>query len=437
MLRAGEDSVAVDYWDTAQQHASVLYRLKKATMSMLNCTTGGGPAPVGRDGIQFQPCLEVPLMQEGEELQKRLDFNIHGSVYCDCALTSVTASFESLGDADGDTETVTFDPAANVRGYSLESETQPLEGKALDTLFDISGLSAGRYRFTLTATSVEQTEPVTLYSAECAIVKTDRLLLTQNKFDDNYFEALKFFDGDTDKFIFHYSLKDTRSIATENDWRETYIVESSLGRVNLAAVPYFELANYYLENTYVRVNTISAKTGKETEGRVTRLEKLISKEYTYVPRFQSNMQYVSHHTLGTAIDVNDDLYPNKNIITNHELIGDDVKNHLVYNGIQTDEDGLQYYDFTYDGTYSGKFARVPKTIINYLLYELAFFRAGFQWGYYYETACDAMHFTLSEMDINRHMHSDIGLRKIYEYIDNSVSLDTFQTNAADAATPED
>jgi len=436
MLRQGEESASVDYWDTAQQHASSLYRLKKATMAMLTCATGGGPAPVGRDGIQFQPCLEVPLMQEGEELQRKLDFNILGSIYTDSPLVSVTASFESLGEAKGETQTVTFDPASNVRGYSLGSDEYTLEEDSLDNLFDISGLSAGRYRFTLSAATVGQPDPVTLYSVECAIVSTDRLLLTQNKFDCNYFEALKFFGGDTDKFIFHYSIKDSRSIATENDWRETYIVESSLGRVHADAVANFELANYYLNNTYICVTLVSPKTGKVTNGRVILLEKLISKYCTYVPRFQSNLQYVSHHTFGTAIDVNDDLYPNKNIITNHELIGDDVKNHLVYNGIMTTEDGIQYYDFTYNGSYPAKFSRVPKTIVNYLLYELAFYRAGFQWGYYYETACDAMHFTLTEMDINRHMHSDIGLRKIYEYIDNSVSLATFENGAVETDPEE-
>ena len=28
-----------------------------------------------------------------------------------------------------------------------------------------------------------------------------------------------------------------------------------------------------------------------------------------------------------------------------------------------------------------------------------------------------MHFVLTEMDINRHMYTDIGLRKVYEYIE--------------------
>ena len=183
------------------------------------------------------------------------------------------------------------------------------------------------------------------------------------------------------------------------------------------AVPYFEAANHYLENTYVCVTIINPRTGNTTEGRVTLLKDLMEKETTYVPRFQSNLEYVSHHTLGTAIDVNDNMYPNFNILSNHDLVGSEVKQHLVYNGIKTAEDGRQYYDFTYDGSYSAKYQRVPKTIINYLLYELAFFRAGFQWGYYYETACDGMHFMLTENDINRHMHTDIGLRKVYEYID--------------------
>ncbi|MCE5187724.1 MAG: hypothetical protein LLF75_00845, partial [Eubacteriales bacterium] len=242
LLRAGENDPVLDYWDTAQAFASTDYRLKKATVAMLRNALGLGPVPVGRDGVHFQASLENPLIKEGEELQRRLDFNIRGSIYSGSPLTSVTASFESLGSAKGCTQTVTFDPAANVRAYSLENESLPVEQKALDSLFDISALSAGRYRFTLSATTSTETTPVKLYSAECTIIDSKRLELTQNKFDDNYLEAFKFFGGDLDKFILHFSLKDTRSIATENDWRNTYIVESSLGRVHSAAVPYFEAA---------------------------------------------------------------------------------------------------------------------------------------------------------------------------------------------------
>ena len=417
MLRVGVNSASVAYWDTAQSHATNLNRLKKAAAAMLSNAVDLGQKPVGREGIQFLQCLEVPPLTEGEELQQGLDFNLHGSVYTGSPLVSVTAEFASLGKSASVKESVTFDPAANVTGYSLENSSLTLEQESLNTLFDISALRAGRYRFTLSAATAVQPNAVTLLSVECKIIDTERIVLTQNKFDDNYYEALKFFGGNTDKFVFHYSLKDSRGIATENDWRNTYIVESSLGRVHRDAVPYFETANHYLENTYICVTCVNPRTGNTSGGDVVLLKSLIEKETSYVPRFQSNLEYVSHHTLGTAIDVNDNMYPNFNILTNHDLIGDDVKNHLTYNGIQTDASGIQYYDFTYDGTYPASYKKVPNTIVNYLLYELAFYRAGFEWGFYYETTCDAMHFMLTENDRNRHMHTDIGLRKVYEYID--------------------
>lgn len=433
LLRAGVRSAALDYWDTAQDHTTQQGRLKKGTMAMLLVAAGAGQTPVGRDGIQFQPCHEVPPLSEGEELQQGLDFNLHGSIFTNSPLTSVTASFVSLGESSSVNVTVTFNPDDAIRNYSVCSDAETIEGKSLDTLFDISLLRAGRYRYTLSAKTVAKPDGVTLQTTECKIVDTKRIVLTRNKFDDNYIEANKFFKGDTSKFLFHYSLSSDRGIATENDWRNACIVESSLGRVNIDAVPYFEAANHYLQNTYVCVTIVNKRTGGVTNGRVTLLNDLINKKASYVPRFQSNLEYVSHHTLGTAIDVNDNMYPNFNVLSNHDLVGNDVKHHLVYNGIKTAEDGRQYYDFTYDGSYSARFNRVPKTIINYLLYELAFFRAGFQWGFYYETACDGMHFTLSENDINRHMHSDIGLRKIYTYIDPPW---TYTPSAAPAVATE-
>jgi len=435
MLRAGVKSAAVDYWNTAQDHVTQQGQLKKATVAMLLNVAGTGNMPVGREGIQYLPCAEVPPLADGEELQQGLDFNIHGSIFTDSPLTSVTATFASLGESASIEVTVTFNPDDAVRNYSICSDNETVEEKALDTLFDISLLRAGRYRYSLSAKTVAHPEGVTLQTTECKIVDTDRIVLTRNKFDDNYIEASRFFGGNTDKFLFHYSLTEDRGISTENDWRNTYIVESSLGRVHSDAEPYFETANHYLENTYVCVTIVSPRTGNVTEGRVTLLKDLIEKETTYVPRFQSNLEYVSHHTLGTAIDVNDNMYPNFNILSNHDLIGSEVKQHLVYNGIKTAEDGKQYYDFTYDGSYSARYNKVPKTIINYLLYELAFFRAGFQWGYYYETACDGMHFMLTENDINRHMHSDIGLRKIYTYIDPEWTYTPSAAPAAAAETP--
>ncbi len=437
MLRMDETSELVNYWATVQPDATKYFRQRKAVRAMLACTVGNGVQPVGRKGIQFQPDPEVPLMAEDAELYKGVDYNIRGSIYTDSPLTSVTAAMVPRAEGRSEEQTVTFDPAEQIFDYSLDSKSDHSARKGLSDAFDTSALPAGRYTFTLTATTAAQPTPVTLYSAACSIANTKDMFLTQNKFDDNYFEVYSFFKGDTSKFLFQYWIRDGRSISTDEEWREKTLVESSLGRVNIDAVANFELANYFLDHTYVSVTIVNKKANKQTNGRVTQLKKLISKETTYVPRFQSNLQYVSHHTLGLAIDVNDDMYPNKNIETNHELVGTDVREHLVYNGIKTDENGQQYYDFTYDGAYSARFERVPKTIINYLLYELAFFRAGFQWGYYYESACDGMHFTLAEFDINRHMYSDVGLRKIYEYIedDNIPTLESLK-NGLPSPTPK-
>lgn len=417
MLRAGTDSTAVRYWSTAQAHVAQQGWLKKATIAMLTVTAGGGPQPAGRDGIQFQPCSEVPPLSEGDILQQGLDFNLHGSIYTNSPIVSVTAQLLSLDGSKSVSATVTFATEDEVCDYSLASKVEPQQGSSLDKLFDISRLRTGRYQFTLTVATVAQPEPVTLLSVACEIVPEKRNILTQNQFDDNFADAYAFFGGDTTKFLFRYTTKDGRYIATDTEWREAHIVISSLGRVHIDAVPNFETANHYLETSFIRVSVVNRYSGELEPGNVMPLKELVGKAVTYVPRFQSNLGYISHHTLGTAIDVNDDMYPNKNKRSNHDIIGDDVKNHLTYNGIQTDETGVRYYDFTYDGTYPARFLKIPKTIVNYLLYELAFYRAGFEWGYYYETTCDAMHFMLTENDINRHLHSDIGLRKVYDYIE--------------------
>ena len=424
LLRSGAGSEPYNYWVTSLGHAPQIYKIKKVTISMLQNAVGTGVAPVGVGGIRFRSCVEVPLPFPYEDLQQGLDFNLHGSVYSDSPLLSVSATFEAKSGKNQESATVTFSPDADVRAYSLVSDADPLEGKALDDMLDIHTLPSGRYQLTITAASASNPSGVTLVSQEVKISKVDAHILTRNKFDDNFIRANRFFEGNTEEFLFHYWARDDRNISTENAWREKYLEgessKSALGRVHARAVPYFNKANEYLENTYFSLTIETTRSNGEV--RVTylkpkKLKELLYEYRAYVPRFQSNLQFVSHHTLGTAIDVNDTMYPNHNILSNHELVGNDVKYALTYNGIQTDASGLRYYDFTYTGNYKAKFKGVPTTIINYLLYELAFYRAGFQWGFYYETACDGMHFMLSEKDINRHMDSDVGLRKVYEYID--------------------
>ena len=95
------------------------------------------------------------------------------------------------------------------------------------------------------------------------------------------------------------------------------------------------------------------------------------------------------------------------------VIDDEVRGYLAYNGIQTDG-AVSYYDFTYSGSYGITHHDVPETVINYILYELAFYRAGFQWGHYYNSTSDGMHFVLTD-NIKIAHDSAEGLRKVFSY----------------------
>ncbi len=56
---------------------------------------------------------------------------------------------------------------------------------------------------------------------------------------------------------------------------------------------------------------------------------------------------------------------------NIAIINDEVRNKLVYNGIKQ-ENGDSYYDYTTPAMRCWAYQSVPETVINYLLYELAF-----------------------------------------------------------------
>ncbi len=346
MLRMDETSELVNYWATVQPDATKYFRQRKAVRAMLACTVGNGVQPVGRKGIQFQPDPEVPLMAEDAELYKGVDYNIRGSIYTDSPLTSVTAAMVPRAEGRSEEQTVTFDPAEQIFDYSLDSKSDHSARKGLSDAFDTSALPAGRYTFTLTATTAAQPTPVTLYSAACSIANTKDMFLTQNKFDDNYFEVYSFFKGDTSKFLFQYWIRDGRSISTDEEWREKTLVESSLGRVNIDAVANFELANYFLDHN-LRQRDHRQQKGQQADQRPRDAAEKTDIEGNDVRAalpVQPAVRQPPYARL--AIDVNDDMYPNKNIETNHELVGTDVREHLVYNGIKTDEKGQQYYDFT-------------------------------------------------------------------------------------------
>lgn len=242
--------------------------------------------------------------------------------------------------------------------------------------------------------------------------------LSSDVFFDSYPETMAFFKEDTEKFLFRYQWVQGRYVMADPDWEEAYITyrdaypQGSRWSMHTDAVPNFERAIGFLENTYVRVSGTNGDSG------ILPLCALI-KSYNgcYVPRFTSSKQYISHHSFGTAIDLNAGMQSNLNTLENKALIDDEVRDHLSYEGIFED-DGVKFYHFTYSGDYAEKFRDVPESVINYLLYELAFYRSGFTWAHYYAATSDGMHFALTEYVTGDH-DGEQGLRKVFTYISDT------------------
>ena len=414
VLRAGAGTEDYERWLRSLPHVPYVSIDQKVGRAILGIAAGLHTQQPVDAALYFVPCPQAPLPGDGVETRVGQHFNLHGAVYADEAITSVTISVRNRAISGGKLypveATLNFDPSENRTSLGMDEEVNE-KGDSLNSLMKFTKLKEGKHAIALSITTAGRTEPVLLYEANFSAVRARPVFLTSNAFRDNYNTALSFFGGDTTKFLIQYSWKSSgkRDIYTEETWRDANLVKGSLGRVHVDAFPYFEKAYTYLQSTYLRVNL------GEREGKVIPLSDLVSKAATYVPRFQSDLRLISHHTFGTAIDVNDNYGPNKNNPDNQPLIRIEVVDYLQYNGIQTDEDGQQYYDFTYTGSSSDKASGVPKTLVNYLIYELAFFRAGFNWGYYYDHTCDAMHFALTDGEYYRHMDSEQGLRKVFAY----------------------
>ncbi len=353
-------------------------------------------------------------MPEDAVLPLGESYTIGGTVYANYPLDSLTVSISCSHNTQSPypyKKTVRFQNS-RVGVYSL-TESNTDEGTSLSALVDFSKLLVGVHTMKISA-SVNGSRAIEVYRCTFYVVGEEWETITESNFPDSYPEALAFF-GDTERFLYRYQWVNGRYILADPEWEKTYITEipgypdEMPWRVHVDGVPYFEQAFDYLETSLLRVHGTNGDTG------IIKASALIT-EYNgcYVSRFTSSLKAISHHTFGTAVDVNASMEPNKNSDRNTALIDDDVKGHLVYNGILT-ENGVPYYDFTYDGSYKTDPNGVPETCVNYLLYELGFFRAGFDWAHYYKSTSDAMHFCLSEFVTYKHEDKQYGLRKVFEY----------------------
>lgn len=377
------------------------------------------PRPIEGTGFSFSASPNLPLPNTGEDVPQGQPFTFGGMVYSDSPILEISAIIISSG---GSTKkySVSFSESDSKTSVELVDRTFPSSGdQSLTAKVRFQELPAGSYTFNLVGTNTKD-ENVLIASSSFKIVSSEWKQLISNNLRNNYAYALSFF-GSRDEFMFEYKWKDSsgRDIELKGGkeaWRKahmTNIASPSGGTwcVHNKAVSYYEAAIEYLKTTYVRVR------GAGDSGVIKLWDLVSTFDGIWNPRFVTGRSFVSHHAFGTAIDLNASLDANRNSLSNRQLILTEVRDHLTYNGIKTADNGRQYYDFTYDGSHGTDGNNVPTTIVNYLLYELAFYRAGFNWGYYYDHTCDAMHFGLSEMPASIHDTSSRSLRKVYTYID--------------------
>lgn len=368
------------------------------------------PAP-----LTFTASENLPLPDESSSIHKGRYFWIDGTVTASRPIVSVRAQIlDSKGKAVQE-GVKTFDPAENVRAYQLLDLTFSRDVDCVSENLKFQSLAVGRY--TLRVLAAEEGGEEQLLAETGFSVNNDAWLRLQpNNLRNNYTTALAFF-GDPERFMFRYKLKSgTTSIDVDSQWLKTYQAEANClnGKkwtVHVDAVPYFEQACRYIESTYIHI------TGPNFDTGALPLSAVVAKmDGTMVRRFVGGGEFLSHHSFGTAVDINAHYTSHKNRLENREIIYNEVTRNLTYNGIVT-VGGKQCYDFTYTGSARREVRNVPEPLMNYLLYELAFYRAGFSWGVYYPHTSDAMHFTLTELSPELFTDGPYAMRKVFEYIE--------------------
>ena len=383
---------------------------KSWSLSLGNSPKTALPEPV----ITFREDPERPMPEDGAVLELGETYPIGGTIYSNRMLSSVTVSISCSHNTQPPYPYRKSVQLAET-GTGTYSLTDPnTDGrKSLSELVDFSQLLVGVHTLKITA-ACDGARSVEVFRCRFYVVGPEWNVITEENFPDSYPEALQFFKS-TERFLYRYQWVNGRYILADPEWEKEYITtiqaypNEEPWLVHVDAVPYFQKAFNYLNTSYLRVHGSNGDTG------LVKAADLIT-EYNgcYVSRFTSSLKAISHHTFGTAVDVNASMEPNKNIVENTAVIDEDVKNHLFFNGLMKADD-ITYYDFTYDGNYPLDPNGIPQTCVNYLLYELGFFRAGFGWAHYYKSTSDAMHFCLSEFITYSHEDKDFGLRKVFVY----------------------
>ena len=373
------------------------------------------PAPTAAP-LSFTASPDMPLPAMGSQVQRGNYFWIDGIISSGEPITLVRAEVISSKGSVAMASEKQFSPDEGVRSYRLLDETFSREIDCVAEELRFHKLPLGSYTLRIIGRDISCGETL-LAETSFQVTNESWLRLQPNNLRLNYSTALAFF-GSPERFMFRYRMDpSSHKITIESSWIKQYIGSATClnGKkwvCHIDAVPYFEQACRYMEDTYVRV------TGNGFDTGPVRLSDLVNKmDGTMIKRFTNSGEFISHHSFGTAVDINASFPSNKDNLTNRERIYAEVQK-LTYNGIETVK-GKACYDFTYTGTARGGVRSVPEPLVNYLLYELAFFRAGFSWGVYYPHKSDAMHFTLTELSPNLFCEGPYAMRKVFSYIEDT------------------
>lgn len=392
---------------------AVLFLL--SALMLLSLLPASGSAETG-DPITFTESENFPMPGTKTPIPKGHPFTIDGTVRASSPLVRVDAVIRNSKGAVVQSAAQTFQKQDNVTEYRLLDPTFSSSIDCLSEKIRFDKLSAGTFTLELSADDSAGNH-VTLKTARFKVSSSKTVRLLPNNLRNNYADALRFF-GSTEKFLFKYKFGKGRSIKVDSKWRKKY-VKSAVGvngkkwTCHKDAVPYFEKAARYIENTYVHIGGTDFDTG------AVKLSDIMTFNGSMVQRYVSTLDYISHHSFGTAVDINAKSPSFRNVLKNRDKIYREVTEHLSYNGIKT-VGGKTCYDFTYTGHAERGPKNVPEPLLNYLLYELAFFRAGFSWGLYYPHTCDGMHFSLTELSPALFETGPYAMRKVFAYDDASV-----------------
>ncbi len=377
------------------------------------------PSPTARipSVLTFDESADDPMPKDKGRLAFGKGFKLRGTVQYNYPLTSVSLEINCAYSEDPRypyVQQVTFDPDRAVYSYPLD-DALTIEGVSLDSLTQFSALDVGIHTLRLFATSAGQEKKEKIFETKFYILDSKWNTIQKSDFSNNSYETALNFFKEKQAFLYHYQWVDARYIVADPDWEDQYIISYDClpgrepWRIHKTALPYYKVASYYLNNVHVRVSGTSGDSG------VLLLRDLIDTyNGSYCSRFTSSEKSISHHAFGTATDLNGGMGANDMQKENIALINTEVRDFLTYNGIKS-EDGVSYYDYTYTGdSLIWLYREIPETVINYILYELAFYRAGFQWGHYYVSTSDGMHFTLTD-NIRISHDGNEGLRKVFDY----------------------